>query len=495
METLRYRRRQRPGLFQLLALFGVALAGWVGPVAAEAPPAAPTERVQEAERTARELFAALARGERAAFLAAVDIDECCMRFELRYHPAAPYIATEKELPALYGGVRKGYQRVVDELGPQFEKGRVVIRPAQEVGTEVHVTAYTIIDSSVNYLTLQLATRLGAWRIVNLRFPFEERDILDKLQVIEPWSEARLPPEPAAPSVFVDVERAARLGGGVAAVLIAFLIALGAGLGLRGLMRRLEPGVSVWHRESWPWCLVAYAVASGLFVFGLIADLIGERQRKAERLAAFKAERMAARAAANQSDAVRRAAFAAARDGTPEHALQLLAQIPEQVAASVELNQLQVRLLLGLGRVADAEQVLLQMLERRPTSPLAHHQLGALAERAGRYPEAVGHFRAAMAALGEDALLLMETAWAEVEAGRLDSAEREIERALALAPLDPPALLCRARIRVRTGARAEALADLELAARQGGIDEDGAGADDDLGKLADDPQFAAIFADK
>ncbi|MGN6850007.1 MAG: tetratricopeptide repeat-containing sulfotransferase family protein [Sphingomicrobium sp.] len=134
----------------------------------------------------------------------------------------------------------------------------------------------------------------------------------------------------------------------------------------------------------------------------------------------------------------------------------------------------IRVLLKLGRNADAEEVARVALAADPDNPDAHAMLGAMLSGKDQWFEAAGHFERAIAVAGEHPQLLSGLGRALLRLGRLQDARAPLEAAAAADPnmLEPAVHL--AELAERLGQFDEAMLLLdraEIIARTTGTDVD------------------------
>jgi Flp pilus assembly protein TadD len=106
----------------------------------------------------------------------------------------------------------------------------------------------------------------------------------------------------------------------------------------------------------------------------------------------------------------------------------------------------------------------QWLRTNPASPEAHHLLAVLATEAGRFDEAVTHYRDALRAAPDSPDLHVNLAVALAQLGHEDEARRELETALRLDPGHPEAHATLGTLLARAGRLEEAVAHHREAVR-------------------------------
>lgn len=109
-----------------------------------------------------------------------------------------------------------------------------------------------------------------------------------------------------------------------------------------------------------------------------------------------------------------------------------------------------RLLEAAGQLGESYQVWERVRTLMPQSPSASFELGRIALKLGRGPEAVEHFRSASLLRPESFEVALELSRALLAAGRLDDAVKEAGRAQALAPESSEVRLLLGLIHARAG---------------------------------------------
>ena len=121
-----------------------------------------------------------------------------------------------------------------------------------------------------------------------------------------------------------------------------------------------------------------------------------------------------------------------------------------------------RLLLKLGRTAEAEAVTRDALDADPLNPDAHAMLGSLFAGREQWIEARRHFERAMSFVGDHPILLASLGEALLRSGSLDEARRTLEAAVAADSQALEPLVHLAKVEEWRGAFARAAALLDLA---------------------------------
>jgi Tfp pilus assembly protein PilF len=128
----------------------------------------------------------------------------------------------------------------------------------------------------------------------------------------------------------------------------------------------------------------------------------------------------------------------------------------------------------LGRPDLAEKFYRDVLAQQPNQVLAHHRLGALAARDGRWKEANEHFRLARRSGPPSAELLTDVAYAQYERRQVRAAERTLRQALEIDPQHAKSRSLLALVLNEQGRFREGLAEFRRAVRgiegQGGSSE-------------------------
>ena len=119
------------------------------------------------------------------------------------------------------------------------------------------------------------------------------------------------------------------------------------------------------------------------------------------------------------------------NGTPEAALQMIAQMVEQGVRHPELLVLQGRALSDMGLVDEAESVLSLATRRTPSNAEAHNRLGILYFDQARTDEAIKRFKAAARSAPNDAAVHNNLGFALMAAGRHAEAVDVLREALML----------------------------------------------------------------
>ncbi|WP_237479968.1 tetratricopeptide repeat protein [Lichenibacterium dinghuense] len=119
-------------------------------------------------------------------------------------------------------------------------------------------------------------------------------------------------------------------------------------------------------------------------------------------------------------------------------------------------------LFGAGDLDGAERLFTRLRDAGLDAARARHNLGVIAARRGRYPEAVDLFRSALAIRPDDPEAWTQLALAFAESGTLAEARMAAERAVTLAPDAPAALAALAEVCLCTDDLAGALEASERA---------------------------------
>jgi tetratricopeptide (TPR) repeat protein len=129
--------------------------------------------------------------------------------------------------------------------------------------------------------------------------------------------------------------------------------------------------------------------------------------------------------------------AAAEAGDFAEAIEALGRAePGRAREAAQRSVLDIQLgrsLIALGRWREGLEVLADAERQPPTDPPLRHRLGLALAGAGRFERALPHLWFAAERRPADAACQADLAWVFAVLGRVDEAERQYERAIALAP--------------------------------------------------------------
>ncbi|MDR7334987.1 tetratricopeptide repeat protein [Roseateles asaccharophilus] len=168
----------------------------------------------------------------------------------------------------------------------------------------------------------------------------------------------------------------------------------------------------------------------------------------------------ARAKPGGSAALVQRAAALQSAGQANEAAQLLSQAVNQFPAEPEPWLRLGNLLAGAGQWATAERCYAARCRLKPAAAQPFYNWGVTLVELGRVPEAVSAYERALALQPGDAAAHHALALAHLQLQAFDAALQALDRAIALMPKEGAYIIERARVRLRMGQCAAALADLE-----------------------------------